>query len=113
MHKKVLLALALLAAPVAATAAESLVEDREIDGRSTYGIIANLHQQGIDAQRVETWGDAIRVEARGTDGQTYMVIVDRDTLRPLNTSGEHRGTIRVEAGTRSLNTNEIPVSVVE
>ena len=77
-------ALGLLLAPSLAFASDSLLDDRQIDGRSIFSIESSLAQQGIAADRVEEWGNAIRVDARAADGSSYVVIVDKDTLRPLD-----------------------------
>lgn len=78
-------AAALLLAPVATFAADSLQDDNEIYGRTVENIEATLAEYGIDATHVEAWGTALRVDALGPDGSTHTVLVDRDTLRPLGT----------------------------
>ena len=77
-------ALALLAASPAAMAAESLLSNREIDGRPISQITATLQAQGIDVTSVEKWGDALRVYAENESGAAYSVLVDQDSLRLLD-----------------------------
>jgi hypothetical protein len=81
--KLTLAALTLLATAPAAFAVESLVENREIDGRPVTEIISILGSNGIDATSIENWRGELRVYARNDDGETYVVLVDGDTLRPI------------------------------
>lgn len=86
--KRTLLATSLVALLITpAMAVESLSTNPEIYGRSVANIEASLAEQGIDASKVETWGNVLRVDARAADGSSYMVLVDKDTLRPLSHSG--------------------------
>ncbi|WP_173088665.1 hypothetical protein [Devosia sp. 1635] len=86
----VMVAAALLAAavtllPVSALAAQSLTEEeQEVHGRSASSVIASLGQRGIAADAVEQWGEAIRVDVRGADGQGSFLLLDKDTLQPLS-----------------------------
>jgi len=83
--KKTLLAsaaLGLLFAP-AAFAVDSLRDNDTIYGRTIDSIEATLAEYGINAQHVETWGTALRVDAVSADGSNYTVFVDRDSLQPL------------------------------
>jgi hypothetical protein len=68
----------LIASPISAN--EGLSDDGEIKGRSTLSIVSSLRENGILATRVEEWGSAIRVFR---DGDTGVLLVDKDTLRPL------------------------------
>ncbi|WP_127753327.1 hypothetical protein [Devosia sp. 1566] len=81
-----LVALALLATAPVTMAAESLVETREINGRTINEITSVLAHRDIDATSVEQWGDAIRVQAVNPDGSHYVVLVDRYTLSPLGST---------------------------
>ncbi len=80
-----LLAAAVALLPVSAFAAQSLTEEeQEVHGRSASSVITSLAQRGIDADAVEQWGEAIRVDLRGADGQGSFLLLDKDTLQPLS-----------------------------
>jgi len=82
------LALAFLVASPTAFAAESLISDRALDGRPISEITATLASRGIIATEIEKWGSDIRVYAQGPDGSGRVLILDKDTLRPLNAPTE-------------------------
>lgn len=43
-----------------------------------------LKQEGVNATRVETWGDVLRAFVVDTSGQQVMQYFDPDTLAPVN-----------------------------
>ena len=110
-------ALALLAAAPGAIAAESLLSDFEINGRSFQEISATLATQGITATDVEEVGDAIRVYAQNEDGSSYTVLVDDQTLQPFAQAKGVLTTLDVETAPRvvrpTLPLNESTASLVE
>jgi pyruvate carboxylase len=78
--------LALVAAAVALTPVASFADDHTIHGRSEFALTASLAEKGIDAERVEEWGTAIRVDVRNADESNGFILVDKDTLQPLNSA---------------------------
>ena len=78
-------AAALLLVSPAALAAQSLSTDNdEINGRSAAAMMATLSARGINATAVEQWGDGVlSVSVRDADGAHRLLLVDDDTLRPL------------------------------
>ncbi|GHA21834.1 hypothetical protein GCM10007989_16460 [Devosia pacifica] len=83
---------AALAAVSLAPAASFASDDHEVHGRSDFALTAALAENGIAAERVEEWGEAIRVDVRQADGSLGVLLVDKDTLQPLST---------ISAGNRS------------
>ncbi|WP_172122129.1 hypothetical protein [Devosia sp. 919] len=80
-----LLAAAVTLLPVSALAGQSLTEEeQEVHGRSASSVITSLAHRGIDADAVEQWGEAIRVDVRGADGHGSFLLLDKDTLQPLS-----------------------------
>ncbi|WP_108398329.1 hypothetical protein [Devosia submarina] len=77
--------LAVVAAAVAFAPVSSFaMDDHEIHGRSEFSLTASLAEKGIAAERVEEWGNAIRVDIRNEDGSAGFIFVDKDTLQHLN-----------------------------
>jgi hypothetical protein len=76
--------IALVLLSSATFASENSENDNNIHGRSAAAITANLAEyQGIDAHRVEAWGDKIIVHTRDENGVNRALILNKDTLRPL------------------------------
>ncbi|WP_127752256.1 MULTISPECIES: hypothetical protein [unclassified Devosia] len=87
MHNKfITAAAAIFLATASANAAESLLSDREVHGRTVLDLTSTLHSRGIDAEHVEAWGDSIRVDAIKDNGERYVVMLEKDTLRPVSNS---------------------------
>ncbi|WP_172125192.1 PepSY domain-containing protein [Devosia sp. 919] len=111
-------AAALLLVSPAALAAQSLSTDNdEINGRSAAAMIANLSARGINATAVELWGDGVlSVSVRDADGAHRLLLVDEDTLRPLEIAPQVSTELNVgvvpSASPRRL-TNLAPESLVE
>lgn len=73
---------ALILVSTAAFASED--NDHDVHGRSVAAITANLAEYyGIDANRVEEWGDKIVVHTQDENGANRMLFVHKDTLRPI------------------------------
>jgi hypothetical protein len=81
--KALLLAATVIIAPVSAIAYESDNYDRDVHDRSVFETIVALEERGINAERVEEWGTAVRVDAIDEAGRRYTVMVDKDTLLPF------------------------------
>ncbi len=76
--------LALVLLSSAAFASEYSENNDNIHGRSVAAITANLAEyHGIDADRVEAWGDKIIVHTTDENGATRVLYLNKDTLRPL------------------------------
>jgi hypothetical protein len=81
--KATVLAIGLIVVPPIAMASPSLTEDHKIFHRSYFSVEANLAEQGIIATSIEEWGDVVRVETRDETNAVRIILVDKDTLRPL------------------------------
>lgn len=67
-----------------AIGSENASDDYDIHGRSIPSITADLAEySGIDANRVEAWGDNIIVHTQDQNGANLTVLVDKNTLRPV------------------------------
>lgn len=76
--------LALVLLSSAAFASKDSENDSNIHGRSVAAITANLAEyHGINAERVEAWGDKIIVHTNDENGANHVLYLNRDTLRPL------------------------------
>ncbi|WP_108397464.1 PepSY domain-containing protein [Devosia submarina] len=76
--------IALVLLSSAAAASENSEEDPNIHGRSVAAITANLAEHhGINADRVEAWGDKIIVHISDENGANRVLYLNKDTLRPL------------------------------
>jgi hypothetical protein len=82
--KIALLVAGIALAPMASFANDDYYETDDIHGRSIFALTAALADKGIDAERVEEWGGAIRVFVRDANGSSSMVLVNKDTLQPIN-----------------------------
>ncbi|GEM_PF-1591334 len=78
------LALGLIIAPTTASAASSLLDDHKIFGRDYFVIEAALAEQGITAISIEEWGEVVSVQAKDEDGSQQIILLNKDTLRPLD-----------------------------
>jgi hypothetical protein len=84
MHTKIIIAAsAVLFATTSSFAYSNIDMDHEVHGTYTSNISSDLADRGIKAERLEEWGDAIRVDAVDANGESYVVIVSTDTLQPL------------------------------
>jgi hypothetical protein len=72
--------------PVAAFANSNVDLDTYVHGQQTAVLAAGLSDQGIRAERIEEWGNSIRVDAVDANGSHYVVLVDASSLQPLNGS---------------------------
>jgi hypothetical protein len=76
--------IALILLSSATFASENSETDNNIHGRSVAAITANLAEyHGINADRVEAWGDKIIVHTNDENGVNRMLYLNKDTLRPL------------------------------
>ena len=83
MNINAVLAIVLVAvAPTAAFANSNIDLDHDVHGRPTEVVAFMLQDQGIDAVRIEEWGNAYRVDALDDAGKRYVVIVDSNTMLP-------------------------------
>ena len=78
------------AAPTSTDAYQTIASDHQIHDLTTFELFSALNERGITAEHAEAWGDAIRVDAIGDTGQSYVLILDKTTLLPV---GEKAATI--------------------
>jgi hypothetical protein len=49
----------------------------------THNVLARLHEQGINATEVESWGTLVRAFVVQPDGTQVSQLFTRDTLKPV------------------------------
>lgn len=93
--KLLFIAAAAIITPVSINASEMIGSDLEIHGQSTLELTAALHERGLDAEHVEAWGSAIRVDLIDETGHPYTVMLDKSTLEPLGAKAVQISTPKV------------------
>lgn len=71
-------------ANAASTDAPSTNEERTVFGEDTFTVEKALADRGVNAERVEQWGNKVRAFVIQPDGKLAMQFFDRDSLQTAN-----------------------------
>lgn len=82
------------AAPASSNAYQMIGSDNEIHDLTTFELFSALNERGINAEHAEAWGQAIRVDAIDETGRSYLLILDKNTLRPIGDNAARISTVQ-------------------